>query len=66
MVEDRNKQIMDFHTNIAASEKRGIQIGERKAAEKTAVKLLSKGLGINDICDITNISEEEIKALKNQ
>ncbi len=43
---------------------KGMAEGERKKALETARKMLSKGFGREDICDITGLSIEEIAKLK--
>jgi hypothetical protein len=52
---------------IAIGEKKGIAIGEEKGkaekAKETALKLLSKGMDVRDIAEVTGLSRGEITSL---
>jgi len=39
---------------------KGEAIGERKKALNIARNLLSKGMSVHDVCDVTGLSEEQI------
>ena len=45
---------------------RGIEQGENKKQIEIAKKMLNKNMKIEDICEITGLTEEEIIKLKNE
>jgi predicted transposase/invertase (TIGR01784 family) len=75
----REKGLRDFNSAIghaeARGEERGIAIGEErgkaegkaegelKKAREIALKLLSRGMSIDEIADITDLTEDEIRKL---
>ncbi|MDR0744738.1 MAG: DUF2802 domain-containing protein, partial [Holosporales bacterium] len=48
----------------AEGREEGREEGEAKAKRETAIKLLSRGMSIEDIIDITGLSREEIDLLR--
>ena len=61
MAELRMKHIRDSKAIEAFGYDRGLEEGEQKAKKKLAKKLLSKGLKIEEIIEITELTKEEIE-----
>ncbi|MDR2781000.1 MAG: Rpn family recombination-promoting nuclease/putative transposase [Holosporaceae bacterium] len=59
----REKGLRDFNSAIGHAEERGIAIGEERGKRETALKLLSKGMPIGEIADVTGLAESEIQKL---
>lgn len=60
----REKAIYDAASAISAAEKRGKTEGEAIAkARETAIKMLSRGMIVEEIADITGLSESEIRSI---
>ena len=59
-----NDTILDIRDKALEKGKaEGAQIGRAEAMKETAIKMLGKSIDIKIICDITNLSEEEIKSI---
>lgn len=66
MAELREKWEMDNVSIRKSAEKRGIEIGIKEEKKEIAKKLLKRGLELQEISEITGLSENEIKKLTNQ
>ena len=63
---------LDYRTGLLDAEQRGEKRGEKRGEIRgemrnklqTARKLLTRGLSIRDICDITGLPENDIRTLK--
>ena len=68
MYEEREIARWIYYTGLDDAEERGEERGERRGVEKgkkeIAKRLLKMGFEIEKICEITELSEEEIKKLK--
>lgn len=53
-------------TSFEEGIEKGINEGIKKGIEKVALNALNKGLSINEIIDLTGLTEEEIELLKNK
>ena len=68
----REKAINDEFSALNNAERKGIEKGkaeglaegEFKKAKETAKKLLSRGMGISEVAEITGLSEREIEKLR--
>lgn len=60
----RDKAIRDENNMIAGARDEGIEQGEKKKQLEIAKKLLKKGMTIEEIIEITELSKEEIEKLK--
>ncbi len=55
---------LDYRTGLLDAEQKGEIRGKKLEKIEMARKLLSRGLPIRDICDITDLSESDIRTLK--
>lgn len=62
--ESRKKAIMDYNVQQRAAKEEGFEQGEIKGKIEIAKKLLNKGLEINFISEMTELSLEKIEQLK--
>ena len=60
----RMKRKLDYNTDIALAEQKGIKEGIKETNLENAKKMLVKKYAIKDIADITGLAEEEIMAIK--
>ncbi|HPQ17971.1 MAG TPA: hypothetical protein PKX90_01705 [bacterium] len=63
ILDSRERAIRDRATEISYARREGIELGEKKGIEITALKMLKKGFDIKTISEITGLTEEEIKRL---
>jgi uncharacterized protein YegJ (DUF2314 family) len=58
---------MTYVTNAERiGEKRGIKIGEDRKAKKIAIKMLKRGHSVEDVMEITDLTREEVLAIKGE
>jgi predicted transposase/invertase (TIGR01784 family) len=62
--EARQKLINDENSAVTVAMEKGLREGALSKAKDTAFKLLSKGMDIGDIAEVTGLSEREIKNLR--
>jgi predicted transposase/invertase (TIGR01784 family) len=66
----RQKTINDRNSEMTVAREEGIVIGEErgelKKAKETATKMLSRGISIGDISDMTGLSAEEIREMSSK
>ncbi len=60
----RQKAILDYNQGILEAEQRGIQQGEKQTCVKMVIKMLQKGFDIDTITELSQLSIEEIKQIK--
>ncbi|MGL4945304.1 MAG: Rpn family recombination-promoting nuclease/putative transposase, partial [Fusobacteriaceae bacterium] len=61
----REKAYLDEISALAEAEAKGLAKGMAKGIERTAKNMLAKGIGIDMISELTGLSKEEIKKIKN-
>ncbi len=73
LYEDRLKGLINYYSGLGAAkeegiqigEQRGMQIGERLRAELIAKNMLKQNMSMSTIAELTGLSIDEIKQLKN-
>ncbi|MDR3224491.1 MAG: hypothetical protein LBT03_02895, partial [Holosporales bacterium] len=64
------KAAYDYGNDVSVAKREGREegeaIGELKKARETAARMLSKGMLVEDISDITGLSMKEVQRLKNE
>ena len=71
MVTDKGKRIMQeavfsWERREEIGRQKGIQEGSVKSREQIATKMLAKGFEIDTICDLTDLTPEELEQLRNK
>lgn len=64
IAELREKWEMDWNSGIADAKEEGIKEGMKENQIETAKKLIKLGMSIDEIKEVTNLSEEEIESLR--
>ena len=59
----RQMAIMNYNISMSNSEKKGEKIGEKKAKEEIARKMINKGTKLEEIIEITGLTKEEIDTI---
>ena len=60
LAELRMKKILDETSMIEGAKEEGIGIGEDRSAIKIAIKMINRGDNIQDIIDVTELSDVKI------
>lgn len=63
LYEIRERSRLTYNTEMAEARRKGEKIGEKKRNKEIAKKMKEEGIEIKLIQKITNLTEEEIKAL---
>jgi predicted transposase/invertase (TIGR01784 family) len=64
MVEAREKWQRDVNSKLLNAKEEGMQQGMQRKAREDAQKMLDRGFSVEDIMDITGLSEQEIKDIQ--
>jgi predicted transposase/invertase (TIGR01784 family) len=59
--DQRSREANAKEEGIAIGKEEGIAIGEEKGRKEIVIKLLKKGMALEDIAEITGISLEEVQ-----
>jgi predicted transposase/invertase (TIGR01784 family) len=59
----RDMFLSDLATDLHAAKKEGRQEGDRLRCEKIALKMIAKGMPFEEVCDITELSIQQIEKL---
>jgi predicted transposase/invertase (TIGR01784 family) len=59
----REKAIRDYTSDIASAKDEGEAIGLEKGKRETAMKLLARGMSVDDIAEITGLSTDEVEKM---
>jgi predicted transposase/invertase (TIGR01784 family) len=64
LIRMREDGLHDYNSDIGSAERRGREEGIAIGRSETAKKLLSSGMDMKDISEITGLSENEIRNMK--
>ena len=61
--EARQKALHDYATAIETAKREGELTGELKERRATAIRLLLKGLSVNETAELANLAVKEVEAI---